>query len=61
LEAAWQVVVPFARLGIVRSIFLALAPRAGETMAVTMVIGNSPLVSASLFSPGYSIAARHRQ
>jgi len=56
-EAAWQVVVPFARLGIVGSIFLALARALGETMAVTMVIGNSPLVSASLFSPGYSIAA----
>jgi phosphate transport system permease protein len=56
-EAAWQVVVPFARLGIVGSIFLALARALGETMAVTMVIGNAPLVSASLFSPGYSIAA----
>ncbi|HSW49237.1 MAG TPA: phosphate ABC transporter permease subunit PstC [Bryobacteraceae bacterium] len=56
-EAAWQVVVPFARLGIVGSIFLALARALGETMAVTMVIGNSPVVSASLFSPGYSIAA----
>jgi phosphate transport system permease protein len=56
-EAAWQVVVPYARLGIVGSIFLALARALGETMAVTMVIGNSPLISASLFSPGYSIAA----
>jgi phosphate transport system permease protein len=56
-EAAWRVVVPFARLGVVGSIFLALARALGETMAVTMVIGNSPLVSASLFSPGYSIAA----
>jgi len=56
-EAGWQVVVPFARLGIVGSIFLALARALGETMAVTMVIGNAPLISASLFSPGYSIAA----
>jgi len=56
-EAAWQVVVPYARLGIVGSIFLALARALGETMAVTMVIGNSPTISASLFSPGYSIAA----
>ena len=56
-EAAWQVVVPFARLGVVGSIFLALARALGETMAVTMVIGNAPLISASLFSPGYSIAA----
>jgi phosphate transport system permease protein len=39
------------------SIFLALARALGETMAVTMVIGNAPVISASLFSPGYSIAA----
>jgi phosphate transport system permease protein len=39
------------------SIFLALARALGETMAVTMVIGNTPNISASLFSPGYSIAA----
>ena len=39
------------------SIFLALARALGETMAVTMVIGNTPTISASLFSPGYSIAA----
>jgi phosphate transport system permease protein len=56
-EATWQVVVPFARLGILGSIFLALARALGETMAVTMVIGNTPNVRASLLSPGYSIAA----
>jgi phosphate transport system permease protein len=56
-EATWKVVVPFARGGIMGSIFLALARALGETMAVTMVIGNNPVVSASLFSPGYSIAA----
>lgn len=56
-EAAWQAVVPYARLGIVGSVFLALARALGETMAVTMVIGNTPQMSASLFAPGYSIAA----
>lgn len=56
-EAVWQVVVPYARAGIFGSIFLALARALGETMAVTMVIGNTPKISASLFSPGYSIAA----
>ena len=56
-EATWQVVVPYARLGITGSIFLALARALGETMAVTMVIGNTPQISASLFDPGYSIAA----
>jgi phosphate transport system permease protein len=56
-EATWQAVVPFARKGITGSIFLALARALGETMAVTMVIGNDPKISASLFAPGYSIAA----
>ena len=56
-EMTWQVVVPYARLGIYGSIFLGLARALGETMAVTMVIGNDPSVHASLFAPGYSIAA----
>ncbi|MGH9375810.1 MAG: phosphate ABC transporter permease subunit PstC [Terriglobia bacterium] len=56
-ESTWQVVVPYARAGIFGSIFLALARALGETMAVTMVIGNTPRISASLFAPGYSIAA----
>jgi phosphate transport system permease protein len=56
-EATWKVVVPFARGGIMGSIFLALARALGETMAVTMVIGNTAIISASLFSPGYSIAS----
>lgn len=56
-ESTWKVVVPFARTGIMGSIFLALARALGETMAVTMVIGNTPTISASLFSPGDSIAS----
>jgi len=56
-EAAWQVVTPYAGLGIAGSVFLALARALGETMAVTMVIGNAPKISASLFESGYSIAA----
>ncbi len=56
-ESTWQVVVPFARAGIFGSIFLALARALGETMAVTMVIGNTPRIQASLLAPGYSIAA----
>jgi phosphate transport system permease protein len=56
-ESTWQVVVPFARVGIMASVFLALARALGETMAVTMVIGNDPKISASLFAPAYSIAA----
>ncbi|PYV34910.1 MAG: phosphate ABC transporter permease subunit PstC [Acidobacteria bacterium] len=56
-ESTWKVVVPYARTGIMGSVFLALARALGETMAVTMVIGNDPKISASLFAPGYTIAA----
>src|ERR1041384_990779 len=56
-ETAWHIVVPYARAGIMGSIFLALARALGETMAVTMVIGNDPRIHTSLFAPGYSIAA----
>jgi phosphate transport system permease protein len=56
-EATWKVVVPWARTGIMGSVFLALARALGETMAVTMVIGNDPKIAASLFAPGYTIAA----
>jgi phosphate transport system permease protein len=56
-ESTWRVVIPYARKGIMGSIFLALARSLGETMAVTMVIGNDPKINHSLFAPGYSIAA----
>lgn len=56
-ESTWQAVVPWARTGIMGSVFLALARALGETMAVTMVIGNDPKITASLFAPGYTIAS----
>ncbi|HEX3742534.1 MAG TPA: phosphate ABC transporter permease subunit PstC [Bryobacteraceae bacterium] len=56
-ETTAQIVVPYARLGIYGSVFLGLARALGETMAVTMVIGNDPKIHASLLAPGYSIAA----
>jgi phosphate transport system permease protein len=57
-ETTWQVVVPYARLGILGSVFLGLARALGETMAVTMVIGNAPgAPHLSLFAPGHTIAA----
>lgn len=56
-ETTWQIVLPNASTGIIGSVFLALARALGETMAVTMVIGNTPRITASLLSPGYSIAA----
>src|SRR6185312_14386146 len=56
-EATWDVALPYAKSGIAGSVFLALARALAETMAVTMVIGNDPKISASLFAPGYTIAA----
>jgi len=56
-ETTWQIVVPYAKLGILGSIFLGLARALGETMAVTMVIGNDPKAHVSLLASGYSIAA----
>jgi len=56
-ESTARVVLPYARLGVFGAVFLALGRALGETMAVTMVIGNRPEISASLFAPGYSMAA----
>lgn len=57
----WEVVrnvsLPYARPGIIGAIFLALGRALGETMAVTMVIGNNPKISWSLFEPGYTMSA----
>lgn len=56
-ETTWDVVVPYARRGIMGSIFLAMARALGETMAVTMVVGNTPKIATSLLSQGYSMAS----
>lgn len=56
-EAAWTAVVPYARSGIIGAVILGLGRALGETMAVTMLIGNRHELSASLFAPGYSMAA----
>ncbi len=56
-ESTWHAVLPFAKLGITGSVFLALARALGETMAVTMVIGNDNAIHTSLFAPGQTIAA----
>jgi phosphate transport system permease protein len=50
-------VLPYARAGVLGATILGLGRALGETMAVTMVIGNSPTISASLFAPGYSLPA----
>src|ERR1700733_4412268 len=46
-----------APIGIVGGIILGLGRALGETMAVTMVIGNSPQIAKSLFAPGYTLAS----
>ncbi len=56
-EMISKVVIPLSRSGIIGSIFLALARALGETMAVTMVIGNNPNIHLSLFEPGHTMAA----
>lgn len=56
-EAAWTAVVPYARSGIAGAVILGLGRALGETMAVTMVIGNRHEIAASLFAPGYTMAA----
>ncbi len=56
-EAIRMAVLPYARPGIIGAALLGLARALGETMAVTMVIGNSPEIRASLLAPGYTLPA----
>jgi phosphate transport system permease protein len=56
-EMIRDAVVPYARSGIVGGIILGLGRALGETMAVTMLIGNRAELSASLFAPGYTLAS----
>jgi phosphate transport system permease protein len=48
-------VLPASRPGIVGAIILGLGRALGETIAVTIVIGNQPTISASLLQPGYTM------
>ncbi|MGE5344509.1 MAG: phosphate ABC transporter permease subunit PstC [Acidithiobacillales bacterium] len=54
---AIRVAMRYCRTGIIGAVILGLGRAIGETMAVTMVIGNSPTVSWSLFAPQYTMAA----
>ncbi|HMA23175.1 MAG TPA: ABC transporter permease subunit, partial [Gemmatimonadaceae bacterium] len=56
-EMIWDAVLPYARSGIIGGVILGLGRALGETMAVTMVIGNRHEISASLFAPGYTMAS----
>jgi len=57
----WEVtriaVLSYARKGLFGAVILGLGRALGETMAVTMVIGNRPEIAASLFAPGYTLAS----
>jgi len=57
----WEVtriaVLSYARKGLFGAVILGLGRALGETMAVTMVIGNTPQIRASLFAPGYTLAS----
>ena len=56
-EMIRDAVIPYARSGILGGVILGLGRALGETMAVTMLIGNRPEISASLFAPGYTLAS----
>jgi phosphate transport system permease protein len=56
-EMIRDAVIPYAKSGIIGGIMLGLGRALGETMAVTMVIGNRAEISASLFAPGYTMAS----
>jgi phosphate transport system permease protein len=57
----WEVtriaVLSYAKKGLFGAVILGLGRALGETMAVTMVIGNNPKIAASLFAPGYTLAS----
>ncbi|MBI4300781.1 MAG: phosphate ABC transporter permease subunit PstC [Chloroflexi bacterium] len=57
-EAISRAVVPYARSGIMAAAILGLGRALGETMAVTMVVGNGYQVTASLFAPGNTMASK---
>ncbi|MBI3910100.1 MAG: phosphate ABC transporter permease subunit PstC [Armatimonadetes bacterium] len=56
-ETIWRAVLPFGRVGVLGAVILALGRALGETMAVTMVIGNRPEASISLLNPAYTMAS----
>lgn len=56
-EMLTKAVLPYARSGVIGALVLALGRALSEAMAVVMVIGNKPAISASLFAPGYTMAS----
>ncbi len=56
-ETIWQVVIPYGLSGILGAVILGLGRALGETMAVTMVIGNNHDLTLSFLHPGYTMAS----
>lgn len=56
-ETTWRVILPSARAGIFGATVLALGRALGETIAVTMVIGNQYVIPHSIFQPAYTLAS----
>ena len=56
-ETIWRVLIPFGLSGILGAVILGLGRALGETMAVTMVIGNNLDLTASVLHPGYTMAS----
>jgi phosphate transport system permease protein len=56
-EMVRMAVLPFGRTGLIGAVMLGLGRAIGETMAVTMVIGNRPEIAVSLFAPGSTMAS----
>lgn len=54
-ETIWSVILPYARIGITGAVLLSLGRALGETIAVTMVIGNRTDISTSLFAQGATL------
>src|SRR5438094_1892913 len=60
-EAVWTAVVPYGRAGLIGAVILGLGRALGETMAVTMLIGNRHDIGLSVLQPAYTMAARSEE
>jgi len=56
-EVMWKIVLPFTKTGVIGGVMLGLGRALGETMAVTLVIGNIAQILPSLFAPGATLAS----
>jgi phosphate transport system permease protein len=56
-ETIWRVLIPYGLSGILGAVILGLGRALGETMAVTMVIGNNAQGGLSLLQPGYTMSS----